>query len=127
MKVIEKDGVDFSGGEKQKLALARALYKDAPVIVLDEPTSALDPLAEEKLYTSFNDLIGERTGIFISHRLSSTKFCDKVAMFEDSHLVEYGTHEELMLKKGKYYELYETQAQFYREEGEKEEDKKDER
>ena len=127
MKVIEKDGVDFSGGEKQKLALARALYKDAPVIVLDEPTSALDPLAEEKLYTSFNDLIGERTGIFISHRLSSTKFCDKVAMFEDSHLVEYGTHEELMRKKGRYYELYETQAQFYREEGEKEEDKKDER
>ena len=116
LKVIEKDGVDFSGGEKQKLALARALYKDAPVIILDEPTSALDPLAEERLYTSFNDLIGERTGIFISHRLSSTGFCDMVAMFEDSHLVEYGSHEELMAKKGKYYELYETQAQFYREE-----------
>ncbi len=116
LKVIEKDGVDFSGGEKQKLALARALYKDAPVIILDEPTSSLDPLAEERLYTNFNDLIGDRTGIFISHRLSSTKFCDKVAMFEDSHLVEYGSHEELMAKKGKYYELYETQAQFYREE-----------
>ena len=123
MKVIEKDGVDFSGGEKQKLALARALYKDAPVIILDEPTSALDPLAEEKLYTSFNDLIGERTGIFISHRLASTKFCDKVAMFEDSHLVEYGTHEELMKKKGKYYELYETQAQLYREEEKKDEER----
>ena len=121
LKVIEKDGVDFSGGEKQKLALARALYKDAPVIILDEPTSALDPLAEERLYTSFNDLIGDRTGIFISHRLSSTKFCDKVAMFEDSHLVEYGSHEELMAKKGKYYELYETQAQFYREEKKDEE------
>lgn len=116
LKVIEKDGVDFSGGEKQKLALARALYKNAPVIILDEPTSALDPLAEERVYTSFNDLIGDRTGIFISHRLSSTKFCDKVAMFEDSHLVEYGSHEELMAKKGKYYDLYETQAQFYREE-----------
>ena len=121
LKVIDKEGVDFSGGEKQKLALARALYKDAPVIILDEPTSALDPLAEERLYTSFNDLIGDRTGIFISHRLSSTKFCDKVAMFEDSHLVEYGSHEELMAKKGKYYELYETQAQFYREEKKDEE------
>ena len=116
LKVIEKDGVDFSGGEKQKLALARALYKDAPVIILDEPTSALDPLAEERLYTSFNNLIGDRTGIFISHRLSSTKFCDKVAMFEDARLIEYGSHEELMAKKGKYYDLYETQAQFYREE-----------
>ncbi len=122
MKVIEKDGVDFSGGEKQKLALARALYKDAPVIILDEPTSALDPLAEEKLYTSFNELIGDRTGIFISHRLSSTKFCDKVAMFEDARLVEYGTHEELMQKKGKYYELYKTQAQLYREEEKKDEE-----
>ena len=115
MKVIDKEGIDLSGGEKQKLSLARALYKDAPVIILDEPTSALDPLAEEKLYTSFNDLIGERTGIFISHRLSSTKFCDKVAMFEDSDLVEYGTHEELMKKKGRYYELYRTQADLYRE------------
>ena len=120
LKVIEKDGVDFSGGEKQKLALARALYKDAPVIILDEPTSALDPLAEERLYKSFNDLIGDRTGIFISHRLSSTKFCHKVAMFEDSHLVEFGTHDELMNLKGKYYELYETQAQLYREENKNE-------
>lgn len=116
LKVIDEDGIDLSGGEKQKLSLARALYKDAPVIILDEPTSALDPLAEEKLYTSFNDLIGERTGIFISHRLSSTRFCDKVAMFEDSHLVEYGTHDELMEKKGKYYELYRTQADLYKEE-----------
>ncbi len=117
LKVIEKDGVDFSGGEKQKLALARALYKNAPVLILDEPTSALDPLAEEKLYKSFNDLIGDRTGIFISHRLSSTKFCHKVAMFEDSRLVEFGTHDELMALKGKYYDLYETQAQLYREGG----------
>lgn len=124
MRVIEEDGVDFSGGEKQKLALARALYKEAPVILLDEPTSALDPLAEERLYKSFNDLIGGRTGIFISHRLSSTKFCDKVAMFEDSHLVEYGTHQELMEKKGKYYALYETQAQFYREEGNRDEEER---
>ncbi len=114
LKVLEEDGVDFSGGEKQKLALARALYKDAPVLILDEPTSALDPLAEERLYRNFNDWIGDKTGIFISHRLSSTRFCQKVALFEDSHLVEYGSHDELMKKKGKYYDLYETQAELYR-------------
>jgi len=116
LKVLEEDGVDFSGGEKQKLALARALYKDAPVIILDEPTSALDPFAEERLYSHFNEWIGDKTGIFISHRLSSTRFCQKVALFEDSHLVEYGSHDELMQKKGKYYELYETQAELYRKE-----------
>jgi len=116
LKVLEEDGVDFSGGEKQKLALARALYKDAPVLILDEPTSALDPLAEERLYRNFNDWIGDKTGIFISHRLSSTRFCQKVALFEDSHLVEYGSHDELMEKKGKYYDLYETQAELYRKE-----------
>ena len=101
---------------KQKLALARALYKDARVLILDESTSALDPLAEERLYRNFNDWIGDKTGIFISHRLSSTRFCQKVALFEDSHLVEYGSHEELMKKKGKYYDLYETQAELYRKE-----------
>lgn len=116
LKVLEEDGVDFSGGEKQKLALARALYKNSPVIILDEPTSALDPLAEERLYSHFNEWIGDKTGIFISHRLSSTRFCQKVALFEDSHLVEYGSHDELMQKKGKYYELYETQAELYRKE-----------
>ena len=116
LKVLEEDGVDFSGGEKQKLALARALFKDAPVLILDEPTSALDPLAEERLYRNFNDWIGDKTGIFISHRLSSTRFCQKVALFEDSHLVEYGSHDELMKKKGKYYDLYETQAELYRKE-----------
>ena len=116
LKVLEEDGVDFSGGEKQKLALARALYKDAPVLILDEPTSALDPLAEERLYRNFNDWIGDKTGIFISHRLSSTRFCQKVALFEDSHLVEYGSHDELMKKKSKYYDLYETQAELYRKE-----------
>ena len=109
LKVLEEDGVDFSGGEKQKLALARALYKDAPVLILDEPTSALDPLAEERLYRNFNDWIGDKTGIFISHRLSSTRFCQKVALFEDSHLVEYGSHDELMkIEGGRYRHLYET-------------------
>ena len=116
LKVLDAEGVDFSGGEKQKLALARALYKEAPIIVLDEPTAALDPLAEERLYRAFDELIGEKTGIYISHRLSSTRFCDKIAMFEDGKIVEYGTHDELIALKGAYYELYETQAQYYREE-----------
>lgn len=121
LKVLDSEGVDFSGGEKQKLALARALYKEASVIILDEPTAALDPLAEERLYRDFDELIGDKTGIYISHRLSSTRFCDRIAMFQDGNLVEYGTHEELIALKGAYYALYETQAQYYREEEKKDE------
>ena len=82
LKIVYDDGVDLSGGEKQKLALARALYKNAPVVVLDEPTAALDALAESKLYGDFDKLIGNKTAVYISHRLSSTQFCDKVAMFQ---------------------------------------------
>lgn len=115
LKVLDENGTDFSGGEKQKLAFARALYKDAPVIILDEPTAALDPLAEEKMYKDFDTLIGEKTGIYISHRLSSTRFCDVIAMFKDGHIVEYGTHDELMKLKGEYYQIYEAQAQYYKE------------
>ena len=96
LKIVYDDGVDLSGGEKQKLALARALYKNAPVVVLDEPTAALDALAESKLYGDFDKLIGNKTAVYISHRLSSTQFCDKVAMFKDGGIVEYGTHSELM-------------------------------
>lgn len=114
LKVLDSEGVDFSGGEKQKLALARALYKDSPVIILDEPTAALDPLAEERLYRTFDELIGNKTGIYISHRLSSTRFCDKIAMFKDGRLVEYGTHDELMACRGEYYSIYETQARYYK-------------
>ena len=122
LNVIDEDGVNLSGGEKQKLALARALYKDAPVVILDEPTSALDPLAEERLFNSFNDLIGDKTGIYISHRLSSTRFCDKIAMFSNGRIVEYGTHDELMELKGEYYNIYESQAQYYKEGGKKTDD-----
>ena len=117
LKVFDTEGIELSGGEKQKLALARALYKDAPVVLLDEPTAAMDAIAEYKLYSRFNDLIEGKTSIYISHRLSSTRFCDKIAMFEDGHMVEFGSHEELMKAKGKYAELFEVQAQYYRKKG----------
>ena len=113
LKVIYDDGVDFSGGEKQKLALARALYKKAPVVILDEPTAALDALAEHKLYQDFDKLIGGKTAVYISHRLSSTRFCDKVAMFADGELAEYGTHQSLLEQNGAYAEMFHVQAQYY--------------
>ena len=118
LKVIYDDGVDFSGGEKQKLALARALYKKAPVVILDEPTAALDALAEHKLYQDFDKLIGGKTAVYISHRLSSTQFCDKVAMFADGELAEYGTHQSLLEQNGAYAEMFHVQAQYYVEEKE---------
>lgn len=113
LKVVYDDGVDLSGGEKQKLALARALYKDSPVIVLDEPTAALDALAEYELYQNFNSIIGEKSAVYISHRLSSTRFCDAIAMFVAGEMVEYGTHGELLSKGGAYAEMFEVQAQYY--------------
>ena len=118
LKVIYDDGTDMSGGEKQKLALARALSKNAPVVVLDEPTAALDALAESKLYQDFDKRIGGKTAIYISHRLSSTQFCNNVAMFKDGQLIEYGTHDSLMKKKGEYANMYMVQAQYYVEEEE---------
>lgn len=113
LKVIYDDGVDLSGGEKQKLALARALYKNAPVVVLDEPTAALDALAESRLYNDFDRLIGGKTAVYISHRLSSTQFCQHVAMFKDGQLAEYGTHDSLMQQNGVYAEMFRLQAQYY--------------
>ena len=113
LKIIEDDGVDLSGGEKQKLALARALYKDAPVVVLDEPTAALDALAEYELYQNFDRMIGEKTAVYISHRLSSTRFCKHVAMFVNGEMVEYGTHDSLMAQNGAYAEMFHVQAQYY--------------
>ena len=113
LKVIYDDGVDLSGGEKQKLALARALYKDAPVVVLDEPTAALDALAESRLYNDFDKLIGGKTAVYISHRLSSTQFCSNVAMFRDGEMVEYGTHDDLLKQGGAYAEMFRIQAQYY--------------
>lgn len=113
LKVVYDDGVDLSGGEKQKLALARALYKDSPVVVLDEPTAALDAIAEGKLYNDFNKLIKGKTSVFISHRLSSTQFCNNVAMFKDGQMIEYGNHKSLLEKGGEYANMWEIQSQYY--------------
>ncbi len=118
LKFLKQDGIELSGGEKQKMALARALYKDAPIVVLDEPTAALDALAEYKTYMDFDKLIGGKTAVYISHRLSSTRFCHNVAMFENGVMVEYGTHEELLRANGAYAKMFEVQAQYYKEEEE---------
>lgn len=115
LKIIQENGTDLSGGERQKLALARALYKDAPVVLLDEPTAALDALAEYQLYQDFDSLIGGKTAVYISHRLASTRFCDRIALFFDGRLTEYGTHEELIRQKGDYAKLFDAQAKYYKE------------
>lgn len=113
-KNFDKSGIEPSGGEAQKLAIARALYKDAPVVILDEPTAALDPVAEYEIYRHFDKLVGGKTAIYISHRLSSCKFCDKIAVFADSSIAEYGTHDELVNHKdGVYAEMFQAQAEYY--------------
>jgi len=112
---VNDNGTEFSGGQIQKLLLARALYRNAPVIVLDEPTAALDPIAESNLYETYNEVMKGHTAVFISHRLASTRFCDRIILVEDGRIIEEGTHIELLAKQGRYYELYETQAKYYRE------------
>ncbi len=114
---ISDNGVEISGGEAQKIALARALYKDAPFIILDEPTAALDPIAEQEVYEKFNAIIKDKTAIYISHRLSSCRFCDRIAVFDNGSIVQFGTHERLLEDEGgKYYELWNAQAQYYTQE-----------
>lgn len=113
-KNFDEDGVIVSGGEAQKIALARALYRDAPFIILDEPTAALDPIAEAEIYAKFDEIVGDKTAIYISHRLSSCRFCDKIAVFDKGEIVQIGTHQELLSdENGKYYELWNAQAQYY--------------
>ena len=113
-KHFDKDGIEPSGGEQQKLAIARALYKNAPVVILDEPTAALDPMAEYDIYRQFDTLVHEKTAIYISHRLSSCQFCDKIAVFSEKELKEYGTHAELVNKpNGVYAKMFAAQAQYY--------------
>lgn len=110
----DNEGIDFSGGEMQKIALARALYKDAPFVILDEPTAALDPIAEAAVYENFNILVEDKTAVFISHRLSSCRFCDSIAVFEHGQLVQEGSHDVLVEDKdGKYSQLWHAQAQYY--------------
>ena len=117
VKDLYKNAADFSGGEKQKLLLAKAVYKNAPVLILDEPTAALDPISENELYLKYNELTEDKISFFISHRLSSTRFCDRILFIKDGAVAESGTHEELMAKKGAYYRMYQTQSMYYREMG----------
>lgn len=112
-KDLDENGVEISGGEAQKLALARALYKDAPVVILDEPTAALDPIAENEIYTRFNTFVQGKTAIYISHRLSSCAFCDRIAVFDKAELVENGTHKKLIDINGTYAKLWDAQAKYY--------------
>ncbi len=113
LKVIDENGAMLSGGQNQKLAIARALYKDACMVVMDEPTAALDALAEAEIYEDFSELVRGRTAVYISHRLASTRFCDHIAFFDGDGLKEYGTHEELMAKQGAYYEMFTVQGKYY--------------
>lgn len=112
-KDYAQNGVELSGGEAQKIAIARALYKNAPLVVLDEPTAALDPLAEYEIYTRFGALTQNKTAIFISHRLSSCRFCDTIVVFDNGCVIEQGSHSQLLNHQGKYSELWNAQAQYY--------------
>lgn len=114
LRIFDPNGVDLSGGERQRLAMARALYQNREVLVLDEPTAALDALAEDRMYQEFNQMVKGKTAIFISHRLSSTRFCDKIVMFEDGRIIEEGTHEQLINANGKYRNMFQVQAQYYK-------------
>ena len=112
-KEFSDEGVELSGGEGQKLACARAYLKKSDLIIMDEPSASLDPISESKLYERFNNIIGSKTAIYISHRLASTKFCDRIAVFEDGRIIEYGTHDELMKRNGVYCNMFTKQAEYY--------------
>lgn len=112
---FDSSGIDLSGGEKQKIALARAIYKESPIIILDEPTASLDAIAEYNLYNNFNKVIDNKSAIYISHRLSSTRFCDQILFLDGGTIIESGTHDQLMANNGEYKKLFNTQAQYYKE------------
>ena len=113
---VYENAVMLSGGETQRLMLARALYKEAPIIILDEPTAALDPIAEANLYQKYNEMTLGKSSVYISHRLASTKFCDRIIFIEDNRITEEGTHRELINKGGRYSELFLVQSKYYRDE-----------
>lgn len=113
---VNRDGIELSGGETQKLLLARLLYKNPLCIILDEPTAALDPIAEDKLYRRYNEIAAHATSVFISHRLASTRFCDRIFLLDGANFAEVGTHDELMQAKGKYWELFNIQSKYYQSE-----------
>lgn len=114
-KEFDRDAVDFSGGEMQRLLLARAVYRGAPILILDEPTAALDPIAEDEIYRKYSEIAKTSTSIFISHRLASTRFCDRIFLLDGNRIAEIGTHEELMALDGKYKELFDIQSKYYKE------------
>ena len=118
------DGVLFSGGQTQRLMLARALYKDGPILVLDEPTAALDPIAENDIYLKYNEMTAGKTSVFISHRLASTRFCDRIIFLEDGVIAEEGTHEELLRKGGEYANLFKVQSRYYQEGGKEDDEER---
>ncbi|MBQ1504866.1 MAG: ATP-binding cassette domain-containing protein, partial [Oscillospiraceae bacterium] len=113
VRAVYENAAEFSGGQKQKCALARALYKDAPILLLDEPTAALDPIAEMEMYREYARFSSGKTSVFISHRLASTRFCDRILMIENGKIIEEGTHTALLAKGGKYAELYALQSSYY--------------
>lgn len=114
-KSVREDGIDLSGGEQQKVILAKAIYKGGAILVLDEPTAALDPIAENDIYKKYNLLTQGMTSFFVSHRLSSTIFCDKIILLDHGRIAEMGTHKELLEKQGKYWEMFRLQSQYYTE------------
>lgn len=115
---VNEDAIELSGGETQRLVLARALYKQAPMVILDEPTAALDPIAEHQMYMEYHRMTEERTSIYISHRLASTRFCDRIIYMENGQIAEAGTHQQLLDLHGKYYDLFSLQSQYYQEDRE---------
>ena len=118
LKAIDENGIILSGGQQQKLLLARALYKNAPLLILDEPTAALDPIAESEVYEKFHEVTENKTAIYISHRLASTRFCDKILMLKEGRIIESGSHDELIAKNGEYAYMFEIQSHYYKQEGE---------